>query len=46
MQGTRFKLGFTGNTTGFSTVRLKLQNPLYSTSNNATNVGIHILIFN
>jgi len=41
----RFELGFTGKITGFSPVKLKLQTPLYSPSTNATNVGIHILIF-
>ena len=46
MQGTRFELGFTGKMTGFSPVRLKLHIPLYSPNNNATNVGIYILIFN
>jgi hypothetical protein len=46
VQGTRFEHLFTGKITGFSPVRLKLQTPLYSPSNNATNVGIHILIFN
>ena len=42
----RFELGFTGKIIGFSPVRLKLQTPLFTLSNNATNVGIDILIFN
>jgi len=32
-----FEPGFTGKITGSSPVRLKLQTPLYSPSNNATN---------
>jgi len=42
----RFEPSFTGKIIGFFPVRLKLQTSLYSPSNNATNVGIHILIFN
>jgi len=41
----RFEPGFIGKITGFSHVRLKLQTPKNSPSNDATNVGIHILIF-